>query len=97
MKYALACAAALAVTLPRLSYGQDCKSAVLNPCINSDNLWVHPGASRFVAIGATEMTNNDHFALFGKQGTNRIDAHANSVIILYRTVIGEWYVIISAH
>ncbi len=54
MKYALACAAALAVTLPRLSYGQDCKSAVLNPCINSDNLWVHPGASHFVAIGGTE-------------------------------------------
>jgi hypothetical protein len=34
-------------------FADECKNAVLNPCMNSDALWVHPGASEFVAIRST--------------------------------------------
>jgi OmpA-OmpF porin, OOP family len=45
---------AIAVSMGGVARADECRSPILNPCINSDTLWVHPGASAFVAIRGTD-------------------------------------------
>jgi hypothetical protein len=40
---------------------QDCRTPILNACVNSETLWVRPGASRFLALASTDTAPRGQF------------------------------------